>query len=421
MPVPDLGVLDTVISVVIVILLLSMVVQSIQTFIKKLLKFKSRQIHQSIEKLLAHVDATAPVEHENKATARKVMETFEKLGRTTAMGRHAVESISKADLSKVVMTIEGAAFLPQPARAAITSFFTSIQEAQTAVAELSKLQLPPASVAKLNAVRAQIESFAAHVAALFNDGQGGTVNAELLVKDVLSLGTLDVTGALAAVAALQTEVEQAAAADPSNAALRDAAVAVGRLTAALGTANVRMTQLIGRLRQRVDAIESWYDTVMLGFDERYSRHMRTWAFLISIALVVVMNADVFQVYRRLATNQLSQQRVLTQYELIQKQYAAQAAARPDDPQTAQQVKAELDKAFDEAAASYPALGLEPYDWTMPTGWQLFGWLVMAALLSLGAPFWHDTLESLFGLKNFLRERTDTKKVEQKSGAGLTQS
>lgn len=409
---PDLGVLDTVISVVIVILLLSMVVQSIQTFLKKLLKFKSRQIHQSIEKLLEHVDATAPVEGENKATAAKVMAQFETLGRTTAFGRHAIESISKVDLAKVVTTIEGAAFLPQPARDSIAAFFTSVRDAQAAVNELSQLTLPPASAEKLNAVRVQVESFVAHVAALF---EGDKLNTELLVKDVVSLSTLDVTGTLAAVTALQTEVEQAAAADPSNAALRGAAEGVRKLTAALGAANARMTQLVGRLRERVDAIDRWYDTVMLGFEERYTRHMRTWAFLISITLVVLLNADVFQVYRRLATNDLSQQRVLAQYDAIRKQYEKSSDT------SSESLKADLDRAFNEATANYPALGLQPYDWSMPTPWQVFGWLVMAGLLSLGAPFWHDTLESLFGLKNFLRDRTDTKKVEQKSGAGVTQS
>jgi hypothetical protein len=30
---------------------------------------------------------------------------------------------------------------------------------------------------------------------------------------------------------------------------------------------------------------------------------------------------------------------------------------------------------------------------------LFGWAVMVMLLSVGAPFWQDTLESLFGIKN----------------------
>jgi hypothetical protein len=407
---PDLGVLDTVISIVIVILLLSMIVQSIQTFLKKLLKFKSRQIHQSIERLLEHVDATAPVAHENKATADKIMSQFEKLGRTTALGRHAIESISKLDLAKVVTTIEGASFIPQPTRDAIADFFKAVRDAQTAVNELSKLTLPPPSVAKLNAVRMQVEGFAAHAGALF---EGDQVNAQLLVKDVVSLGSLDVTGALAAVTTLQTEVDQLAAADPTNATLRETAEAVRKLTTAIGTVNARMTRLVGRLRERVDALDQWYDTVMLGFEERYTRHMRTWAFLISMALVVVMNADIFQVYRRLATSDLSQQRVLAQYDLIKKQY--------EDSGSPDAMKADLDRAFNQATSTYPAMGMQPLDFSDFTPWTPVGWLVMAALLSLGAPFWHDTLESLFGLKNFLRDRTDTKNVEQKSGAGLTQS
>ena len=52
---------------------------------------------------------------------------------------------------------------------------------------------------------------------------------------------------------------------------------------------------------------------------------------------------------------------------------------------------------------------------------ILGWILMAFLLSLGAPFWHDILQSLFGLKEFLRGKTETKNVEQGSGAGATSS
>jgi len=48
---------------------------------------------------------------------------------------------------------------------------------------------------------------------------------------------------------------------------------------------------------------------------------------------------------------------------------------------------------------------------------LFGWSIMVLLLSVGAPFWQDTLESLFGLKNLLRQRTGTQNIETASGAG----
>ena len=35
---------------------------------------------------------------------------------------------------------------------------------------------------------------------------------------------------------------------------------------------------------------------------------------------------------------------------------------------------------------------------------IIGWAVMTMLLSVGAPFWQDTLEALFGLKNYLRKK-----------------
>jgi hypothetical protein len=74
-----------------------------------------------------------------------------------------------------------------------------------------------------------------------------------------------------------------------------------------------------------------------------------------------------------------------------------------------------------------ALGCEPeYRWMTGEEWwggikqdvsTLVGWALMVLLLSVGAPFWQDTLESLFGVKNLLRKKSDTKNVETESGAG----
>jgi hypothetical protein len=46
---------------------------------------------------------------------------------------------------------------------------------------------------------------------------------------------------------------------------------------------------------------------------------------------------------------------------------------------------------------------------------LLGWGIMALLLSVGAPFWQDALESLFGIKNLLRKKSDTKNIEEQQG------
>jgi len=52
---------------------------------------------------------------------------------------------------------------------------------------------------------------------------------------------------------------------------------------------------------------------------------------------------------------------------------------------------------------------------------LIGWIIMTILLSIGAPFWQDTLESLFGVKNLLRKRGEIQNVEQRSGEGQTKT
>lgn len=282
----DLGVLDTVISVVVVILLLSMAVQSIQTFIKKLSTFKSRQIRKSLEQLFSEVTNTAPAT--GAANAKLVLDRFRDLGRNNTFGRHAIDSIAKEDLLKVVASIE-------------------------------KETSPEA------------------------------------------------------------------------------------------------------MQARLQSIASWYDTVMLGFEERYARHMQTWAFVISLAVTIFLNADVLQVYKRLATDEVARQRVLNESTAVQQRYLGrieQARATNDDA-TLQQLTTELNQELDEVTLSYPALGLTPLDYSNFNDWTVAGWLLMAFLLSFGAPFWHDTLQSLFGLKNFLRQKSDTRKVEQLSGQGLT--
>src|SRR6476659_1411837 len=54
----NLGALDVVISLVVVLILLSLVVQSIQQFVKKVWKLKSRVLFRSLEDLLGKVVKT---------------------------------------------------------------------------------------------------------------------------------------------------------------------------------------------------------------------------------------------------------------------------------------------------------------------------------------------------------------------------
>jgi hypothetical protein len=125
----DLGILDTIIALVVVLLVLSLLVQAIQTLLKKLLKMKSRQIEGSLKDLYEQVVGvqnpadTAPPspvlttiwtkfksilgmkvkvpETAADVFKNKVLDQFKNIGRKTLFGNAVLDSLSKGDLSRL--------------------------------------------------------------------------------------------------------------------------------------------------------------------------------------------------------------------------------------------------------------------------------------------------------------------------------
>jgi len=423
----DLGVLDNVIGVIVVILLLSMVVQSVQTFLKKLLNFKSSQIRKSLEDLFEKAAPSAPPS--GAATAQSVLAHFNDMGRVTAFNASALESISKADLSKVVATIEASSLLPAKTKDTLSSLLGAVTRAQTAIDALANTPMPAAVVAKLAELRQSIMPLLTHVGQVID--AEGKLKAELIVKDVVGLREYVTADVLRLVAEVQGHLEQAAAGTPADAVLQKAVETARELTKAAAELHGKLAELGAHLRARIDAIEAWYDPIMQSFEERYARHMKTWAFVLAAIITIALDANLPRLYKRMATDDVSKQRVLTEATAIQQRYmAAIDTARQNNNQPMlQELTAKLNDEIDEATSSYPALGLELLDieafWNRTTPLEkvkvILGWILMSFLLSLGAPFWHDALQSIFGLKNYLRNKTETQNVEQAPGAGATTS
>jgi len=220
-------------------------------------------------------------------------------------------------------------------------------------------------------------------------------------------------------------------------------------------------------------VEIWFDTVMQGFDERYNRHMKSVALVVSFLVVILLNANFFNLYRSIAGSDAVRTAILAMGpEILKTAQAANKAAESAQPKSSPQPSAgetpnpaiatptdsaaaaaatkskeELNKGIKELQGlvdQSKSLGLKPLtpnqvgDFVLGRGvWQgpdkpffwvrashggkvLLGWTIMALLLSVGAPFWQDTLESLFGIKNLIRKRSDTKNVEEEKG-GQTKS
>lgn len=228
-----------------------------------------------------------------------------------------------------------------------------------------------------------------------------------------------------------------------------------------------------------DQVENWFDTVMQGFEERYTRHMKTVALIVSFAVVILLNANFFNVYRNIAASDQKQAELLQRGQsLLDRVKAQEAAANQQQPsstpsptpvqsppatdgaspatdatpaptganqaaQSNEQIKEEIRKNAAETQQyinEYKGLGFTPLRWRQvsdfvsSTGyWSdksftdkfkhgmkvLLGWTIMALLLSVGAPFWQDALESLFGLKGLIRKKSATENVAQGAGEGQT--
>jgi hypothetical protein len=98
----DLSTLDTVIAMVIVLLVLSLIVQSIQSLLKKLFKLKSGVVINSMIDLFEYVDSKKLIGKKPQEFVDLMKTEYQKLGRENIRGKLMLDSISKDDFLKIV-------------------------------------------------------------------------------------------------------------------------------------------------------------------------------------------------------------------------------------------------------------------------------------------------------------------------------
>ena len=549
----DLGILNTVIAMVIVLLVLSLLVQSVQMLLKKLLKLKSKQIEDSLKDLFdqAIAGASPPSQNESNPAgnstalvpasgggaiakvshlarvaivgssdtasagaehfAQKVLDEFKKIGRVTKYGRPVLDSLSKEDLFKVMAKFESKDFFPDYAER-FKEVCNQIIALRTAVETISaKLQGPASS--KLAQIRVVMAPIFNNVEAILD---GEQVKPNVLFADLLRLRQLDIGGVLDLLDEAQQAVteERIAATQANNvqeiALLDGISKELAAIAGLIGELSKRFDEAVSPLRRKLEQVEVWFDTVTQSFDERYARHMKTVSIYVSIVIVILLNANFFQIYKSLSANEVQRNLIAEAGAGIldrNKQAAASQASTPPNatPTPTPSLKEEIEQSrqvmqglvdtyegfgfspltgeqfytFLWSTGGWTALAKDPYGnrgwlgfrpakndkglvvnadnipippncqdkdkngnaiivngkamsctpaWVGQSGgewWQsrkadvvtLFGWAVMVMLLSVGAPFWQDTLESLFGIKNLLRQKSGTQNIETQSGAG----
>lgn len=447
---PYISTLNNVIAVVVIILMLCLIVQSIQATLKKMMAIKSKQIEDSLVDLFEHVVGNAPVtsaatrivgrdgmianspvlrtllmrpdlkDRASKSTKELIKAIhlqFQRMGRLSQRGKLMLDSLSKDDLLKVLARIAPETLVPGFVQR-VQNVCDQVTVVKNALAALKTADLP----GEANAAYARLQET---LAPLLNDyatiTTGGKVNVGVLVGDLMNFGKQAYANTLNTLGEVQAKVadaQTAAGGHGKNAALDQAARDLQTIAAEITKLRAMADHELAGLRTKLGEVNTWFDTVMQSFNERYTRSMKTWAVVISAVVVIGLNADVIKIYSAVKGNPTLSAQLVDKGAGVLKQDAA-----PGD------VKTQINE--------YTALGFEPVTWKMVTAWwsslrnfdaswgdrrlddlrTFVGWIIMILLLSLGAPFWHDALESLFGVKNLLRQQSGTQNVEEQSGGG----
>jgi hypothetical protein len=189
-------------------------------------------------------------------------------------------------------------------------------------------------------------------------------------------------------------------------------------------------------------VENWYDENMDRVSGWYKRNAQKTAFIVGCVLTVVLNADTLHIASVLWTTPtlraaiVEQAKVRSQKDRPEELLPMVEYADPTKPTTSQAVKVRGPILSEqESDLLSQVIGWQP-DWNAVTGWlarpdkseapfpwkgflqHLLGWPLTAIAISLGAPFWFDTLNRFMNIRNAGRSpdepRDKSQPVPQKS-------
>ena len=180
---------------------------------------------------------------------------------------------------------------------------------------------------------------------------------------------------------------------------------------------VEQSKNIDELRKNMEA---WFDSAMDRVSGNYKRRTKWIIFMIGFVLTVVLNVNTITIAKRLATDNALREVIVAEAEAYARANAADATnANTQQPGVNTNANGAARQRFDENRAALEGLGL-PIGW--PNGFYLFwqegfpgpfstwqhfllpliGWLMTAAAISLGAPFWFDLLNKIMVIRSTVK-------------------
>lgn len=154
-------------------------------------------------------------------------------------------------------------------------------------------------------------------------------------------------------------------------------------------------------------LQGWFDDVMWQASGWYKRHMQLITLLVGLGIAAVLNADAIQMYHHLTTNEAAREQInLLAEAFVEKNPELPQQMAPGDSLSISQIQAGVRDYVESEDFSNMSnilgLGWQPGDLTVDArSWliRIFGWLLTALAISLGAPFWFDILKKIINIKS----------------------
>jgi hypothetical protein len=153
--------------------------------------------------------------------------------------------------------------------------------------------------------------------------------------------------------------------------------------------------------QFVGKINGWFDQTMDRVSHRFTLSARSITFICGLLLAVGLQLDTVGIVNRISVDEDLRQSLMKQADAI-------AAKALPDAQSPDLYRSVIDQGV-IALPKYPGDFKKLADFR-----RLSGILVTTLLLSLGAPFWYNSLKQLLQLRSTLAQQDDTQRNERQS-------
>jgi hypothetical protein len=240
---------------------------------------------------------------------------------------------------------------------------------------------------------------------------GNVVHREEFTKLLMLLGSGDAKAGLEAGAenALKSALASNGVSDP-DAVLKNVRIAALQLERANPELSNAMRQNIALLHQAesdfVAKVNSWFDQTMDRTSQRFTASTRAITFAAAFLVAFGLQVDTPQLVNRLAADESMRQAFVREAQAL-------SAQRQDIPAQDQEGVAIQYQSF---LATNGVIRLPSSEgwWRSYEQANVFGLLITALLLSLGAPFWYSALGKLLQLRSVLAVKDDAQRTARQT-------